>query len=251
MYRRYHFETLVAAAISLCGIYSPSSLATSSGGSPKLASYVSEADFIFRGVVDDVQYALSEPTGPEGTRLPFTYVTFKVNTALKGAPAGKTVTLRFLGGLDKRNGLFMTSDQTPLFDVGDEDVVFAKKGGTLTSLVRNKEGRFRVIGDQVYSDDGQEITVDRKSVVHSGKRHAFEEVMTTRVGDRTMTFQGHGKTEATGTPSKAIRSDVFAQAIVDSVAKTPAAQLEAFGGDDPQAALPEIDMSPAAPPSSR
>ncbi|WP_139556756.1 hypothetical protein [Methylotetracoccus oryzae] len=250
MYRNNHLSKIIAAVIAVGGIYSAESPATSSGGSPKLDAYVSEADFIFRGTVDTVKYELSEPTGPDSAQLPFTFVTFKVSTAMKGAPAGKTVTLRFLGGLDPRTGLFMTSDQTPLFDVGDEDIVFAKKGGTLSSLVRNKEGRFRVIGDQVYSNEGQEVTIDKGKSVHTGKRHAFQEVVTTDVAGRTMSFQSHAKAEAPGTPSNAMRSDAFAQAIVDTVAKSPVARLEAFSGDDPQAALPKIDMTPAAPPSA-
>jgi len=251
MYLTTRFNTIIAAAMAVSGIHSAPSFATSSGGSPKLATYVSEADFIFRGVVEDVRYELSQPTGPDAAQLPFTFVTFKVSSTMKGAPAGRTVTLRFLGGLDPRTGLFMTSDQTPLFDVGDEDIVFARKGGTLSSLVRNKEGRFRVIGDQVYSNEGQEITIDGTKSVHSGKRHAFPQVMTTHVGGRTMSFQGHGPAEAAGTPSKAIGSDVFAQAVTDAAAQEPAARLDAFSGDDPQAALPKIDMTPATPPGDR
>lgn len=249
MYLNNRLSTLIAAAIAVSGIYSAEGFATSSGGSKKLDSYVSEADFIFRGSVDNVKYELSEPTGPDNAQLPFTFVTFKVSSAMKGVPSGKTVTLRFLGGLDSRTGLFMTSDQTPLFDVGDEDIVFARKGGTLSSLVRNKEGRFRVIGDRVYSNEGQEITIDNGKNVHTGKRHTFPEVMTTNVGGRTMSLQSRATAEAPGTPSKAMQSDAFAQAVVDAVAKGPAARVEAFAGDDPQAALPKIDMTPSAPPS--
>jgi REP element-mobilizing transposase RayT len=100
-------------------------------------------------------------------------------------------------------------------------------------------------------DAGLFATIDSGKNVHTGKRHAFQEIMTTSVSGRTMSLQSRGKAEAPGTPSKAMQSDAFAQAVLDVVAKSPTARLEAFAGDDPQAALPKIDMTPAAPPSGR
>src|SRR5690606_39737172 len=45
---------------------------------PTLAEMTAMSDLVFRGVAEDVQYVLSEPGGPEATRVPFTFVTYRV-----------------------------------------------------------------------------------------------------------------------------------------------------------------------------
>lgn len=242
---------VLATAITACLMYTAPSFATSSGGSQELEGYVSEADFIFRGVVEDVKYRLSDPSPKGGAPLPFTYVTYRVNTAMKGSPADKRITLRFIGGLDEQKGLFMGTDQTPLFDVGDEDILFAKQdAGTLGPLVRNAEGRFRVIGEQIYTNDGQEVTLGPKNTVRVGKRHAFEEVLSNSVKGHVMRTQSSTKAEPAGTLTKAIDSDAFAQAITDSVAQKPTGPIYAFRGSDPGEPLAAPDVAPEAPPAA-
>lgn len=242
----------IAVAVTISGTAATPSFATSFSDSPKLESYTSSADFVFRGIVEDVQYALSEPVGPEGTRLPYTFVTFRIGSVMKGMPAGPTVTLRFLGGMDSRNGSFMTSDQTPLFDVDDDNILFAKRNGdSVNPLVRNKNGRFRVISDRIYTDDGQEIILGAGNSIRPGKRHAFEEVLTTRVGDRTMKFQSHGKAEASGSPSDAVAVEEFSKAIEQTVAQTGDDLSTVYAGEAPNSFGQAPDMSAVAPPGSR
>lgn len=247
------FRSFIAIGLALSGAIATPGFATSFVGSPKLASYAGGADFVFRGVVENVRYVLSSPVGQEGIPLPYTFVTFRVNSVMKGTAAGSTVTLRFLGGLDERTGNFMSSDQTPLFDEGDDDILFAtRSGGSLSSLVRNKAGRFRVIENQIYSDEGQEVSLGPDNIVRVGKRHEFPEVQTNRIGGRVMNFQSLGAEKTNDSPSKAITVGAFSQAIEQTAEQFGSARgaAPAFEGDDPNEVIQGPDMTPVAPPGS-
>lgn len=248
------FRSIIAVGLALSGVVANPGFATSFGGSPKLKSYADGADFVFRGVVENVRYKLSNPSGPEGVQLPYTFVTFRVDSVMKGTASDHTVTLRFLGGLDERTGSFMSSDQTPLFDVGDDDILFAtRSGGSLSSLVRNKAGRFRVIDNQIYTDEGQEVSVGSDSIVRAGKRHEFPEVQTNLVGEHVMSFLGHAAKEASDSPSKAIAVEAFSLAIEQTMEQSGSARsaAAAFTGADPNAAIQGPVMTSVAPPASR
>lgn len=116
-----------------------------------------EADFVFEGVVESMVFRLSRAVG-EQPAVPHTFVTYRVERAFKGQAANNRVTLRFLGG---RNGdQVMMGSNAPLIDVGDRDVLFVKGNGLRhCPLVRCAGGRFRVLGDAMYTERGVEVIV--------------------------------------------------------------------------------------------
>src|SRR5262245_51085667 len=101
------WRAIVAIAVAL----SVGSAAEAQEGARSLAKMTGQADLVFRGVVVRVEYALSSPSEPGEPALPHTFVTYRVDEVLHGKVSGPSLTLRFLGGLDERTGLYLrTSD---------------------------------------------------------------------------------------------------------------------------------------------
>ena len=109
---------------------------------PSFDELVSRAEMIFQGSVTDVR---SEWTGEGAQRHIMSYVTLKVEDAIKGNP-GSIVTLRMLGGTV--GGETMEVTDAPKFRVGDRDILFVENNGTqFVPLVGIMHGRFRVKKD--------------------------------------------------------------------------------------------------------
>src|SRR5881275_3182056 len=114
---------------------------------PSFDELVSRAEMIFQGKVTDVR---SEWTGEGAQRHIMSYVTLKVEDAIKGNP-GSTVTLRMLGGTV--GGETMEVADAPKFKVGDRDILFVENNGTqFVPLVGIMHGRFRVKKDEAGRD---------------------------------------------------------------------------------------------------
>src|SRR5689334_3466542 len=114
---------------------------------PSFDELVSRAEMIFQGSVTDVR---SEWTGEGAQRHIMSYVTLKVEDAIKGNP-GSTVTLRMLGGTV--GGETMEVTDAPKFKVGDRDILFVENNGTqFVPLVGIMHGRFRVQKDAAGQD---------------------------------------------------------------------------------------------------
>src|SRR5438094_5159316 len=114
---------------------------------PSFDELVSRAELIFQGSVIDVR---SEWTGEGAQRHIMSYVTLKVEDAIKGNP-GSTVTLRMLGGTV--GGETMEVSDAPKFKVGDRDILFVENNGTqFVPLVGIMHGRFRVKKDTTGQD---------------------------------------------------------------------------------------------------
>jgi hypothetical protein len=114
---------------------------------PSFDDLVSRAEMIFQGKVTDVR---SEWTGEGAQRRIMSYVTLKVEDAIKGDP-GPTVTLRMLGGTV--GGETMEVTDAPKFKVGDRDILFVENNGTqFVPLVGIMHGRFRVKKDAAGQD---------------------------------------------------------------------------------------------------
>ncbi|NEO23287.1 hypothetical protein [Moorena sp. SIO4A5] len=147
---------------------------------PLLTTSVQEAEFIFRGTVEKIQYRLS--SNQRG--LPHTFVTYKVEETLKGrVKPGSLVTLRFIGGHDNK-GNFLTVSGVPFFDVGEMAILFVKGNGKSgCPLVGCAEGRIRVINNQAFSDEGQPILLTSQEQLVYGKHRPLKEVLTHRIGD--------------------------------------------------------------------
>jgi hypothetical protein len=115
---------------------------------PSFDELVSRAEVIFQGSVTDVR---SQWVGEGGQRHIVTYVTFKVDDAIKGSP-GATYTMRMLGGTV--DGQTMEVTDSPKFKKGDRDFLFIEHNGQqFIPLVGIMHGRFHVAHEQ----NGREI----------------------------------------------------------------------------------------------
>src|SRR5438270_14100731 len=125
---------------------------------PSFDELVSRAQMIFQGTVTDVR---SEWTGEGAQRHIMSYVTLKVEEAIKGNP-GASVTLRMLGGTVGSETIEVSD--APKFKVGDRDILFVENNGTqFVPLVGIMHGRFRVKKDEtgrdaVFTNEGSPLS---------------------------------------------------------------------------------------------
>jgi hypothetical protein len=126
---------------------------------PSFDELVTRAEVIFQGTVTDVQ---SQWTGEGAERHIVTYVTLKVEEALKGDP-GASYTVRMFGGTV--DGTTMKVTDTPEFKIGDRDILFVEHNGSqFVPLVGIMHGRFHVKADAargtdvVLKDSGAAVT---------------------------------------------------------------------------------------------
>ncbi len=131
---------------------------------PSFTELVNEAELIFQGTCTDSK---SEWTGDGAQRHIVTFVTFKVEDALKGSP-GATYTIRMLGGTV--DGTTMEVSDSPKFKQGDRDILFVQHNGEqFIPLVGIMHGRYRIEQDQttgaekVMTNGGQALS-DVKNV---------------------------------------------------------------------------------------
>ena len=106
---------------------------------PTFDELVVRAELIFQGSVTNVR---SQWVGEGADRHITSYITFKVEDALKGAP-GTSYTIQMLGGtVDSET---MEVSDSPKFAVGDRDILFVEQNGRqFVPLVGIMHGRFRV-----------------------------------------------------------------------------------------------------------
>ncbi|PYK56556.1 MAG: hypothetical protein DME47_01740 [Verrucomicrobia bacterium] len=135
---------------------------------PSFDELVSRAEVIFQGTVTDVR---SQWVGEGGQRHINSYVTFKVEDAIKGKP-GAQITLQMLGGTVGSETMEVTD--APKFKVGDRDILFVENNGTqFVPLVGIMHGRFRVKKDKtgrdaVFTNEGSPLS----DVTQLGKNEA-------------------------------------------------------------------------------
>jgi hypothetical protein len=185
-----------------------------------LKASAENADFIFRGVVTRIEYRMSanEP------QLPHSFVTFKVEKRLKGQFNQQFVTLRFIGG-PTGNGNFLTVSEVPLFDVGERSILLVQGNGQSgCPLVGCADGRFRIISDQVFTDEGQPIALNNQGELTYGRPLPLAEVINNRIGDisiRDVLSNEESLQDAAG--GRVVRSQ---QELVASSSSLSASQLE-------------------------
>ncbi len=110
---------------------------------PKFDELVSRAEVIFDGEVTGLK---SQWIGEGAQHRIVTFVTFKVNQAIKGDP-GTTYSMRMLGGTV--DGRTMRVTDAPEFKVGDRSILFVENNGSqFIPLVGIQHGSFRVQKDQ-------------------------------------------------------------------------------------------------------
>src|SRR5437016_6614662 len=152
---------------------------------PSFDELVSRAEVIFEGTVTDVR---SQWVGEGGQRHINSYVTFKVEDAIKGKP-GAQITLQMLGGTVGSETMEVTD--APKFNVGDRDILFVENNGTqFVPLVGIMHGRFRVKKDEAGRD-----------AVFTNEGSPFSDV--TQLG----------KSEGAATAGRAISTQEFKQAV--------------------------------------
>ncbi len=109
---------------------------------PTFDQLVTNAEMIFEGTVTTMR---SEWTGQGSERHIVTYVTFKIEDAIKGA-LGAEYTIRMFGGTV--DGQTMEVTDAPRFKAGDRDILFVEHNGTqFIPLVGIMHGRFHVQSD--------------------------------------------------------------------------------------------------------
>lgn len=162
---------------------------------PTFDELVSRAEVIFQGTVTDVR---SQWTGEGAQRRIVSYVTFKVDDAMKGTP-GESYTLRMLGGTV--DGETMEVSDSPKFKAGDRDIIFVENNGSqFIPLVGIMHGRFHV---------DKEATTGR-------------EVITTNEREPLKDLSRLGKQEQTTSTSQALTPNDFKSAIRRAVQSQPA-----------------------------
>ena len=173
------------------------------------------ADFIFKGEVVDVSYRNSTPARATESALPHTFVTYRIDQIFKGSIAlpdptsdGRddppetpdTLTLRFLGGSAGDDDYMLVSG-TPLFDVGDTDVLMVGGNGhKICPLVRCMHGRYRDIERFMYGEDGQEIVGTSEATVRYGKFHHLRDIIMDQIGATAVARVGEVEINETGMP---------------------------------------------------
>jgi hypothetical protein len=125
---------------------------------PTFDQLVTEADTIFEGTVTGMR---SEWTGEGADRHIVTYVTFRVEDAIKGALGGE-YTIRMFGGTV--DGHTIEVSDAPRFKVDDRDILFVTQNGNqFIPLVGIMHGRFHVqpdetgVNEKIAKDNGATV----------------------------------------------------------------------------------------------
>jgi hypothetical protein len=122
----------------------------------EVAELIDGANLVFAGSVARVEYRTAEVAGVEGA-LPYALVTYRVQDVLAGKAPGREFTMTFLGGPDGMGG-FVEVSGVPVFQPGEEDVLFVRDDGeTGCPLVDCEDGRFRVLKERVYNTHGSPV----------------------------------------------------------------------------------------------
>lgn len=168
MSNRGHTLSALACACLLTGGLAASVPAAAAD----LNELASASRFIVHSRVSKIDYTMSEAVKGQAA-VPHTIVTFDVVKSFGGSPGAASITLRFVGGPDGR-GRFMQASNVPVFQLGDEDVLFVRGNGTQgCALAGCIEGRFRVLGGMMYDGTGAPVQrVESGRVVAAGQMPA-------------------------------------------------------------------------------
>lgn len=147
-------------------------------------SLARDSELVFRGKTLNVQYAQSAKVGNEHEPIPHTFVTFEILEVFKGGnKVNSKLTLRIVGG-KRKDGKILDVSSIPLFDLGDDDVLFVKNNGiSYCPFSRCKDGRFRIIKGRVYTEDGDLLMKGEAGKIEIGAYVKLNEVTTHYVGN--------------------------------------------------------------------
>ena len=189
------FNSFFAA---ICAAFVLNSAQATTVIAPSFDELVEQAQVIFQGTVTDAQ---SQWTGEGGNRRIVTYVTFKVDEAIKGE-VGATYTVRMLGGTVGDQTMEVTD--SPKFKVGDRDILFVENNGSqFIPLVGIMHGRFRVQKDKATG----------REVVMSNAGHPVKDVAALGKDDDHAHGKGGTQSSAAAATERALGSSDFKSAI--------------------------------------
>jgi hypothetical protein len=177
-------KTIASLSAAILVALGSSAQAASPEVNDGLRAQVAKSDLVFVGTVADVAYAPSLVAG-DGRGIPHTFVTYEVERVLQGQADSEKITLRFIGGRGEESAFLAVSGQ-PMFDLGDRDVLMVAGNGTSgCPLVDCADGRYRLIRDMVFSEEGRAIENTADGELARTTFYDLEEVMTHRVSQTT------------------------------------------------------------------
>jgi hypothetical protein len=136
---------------------------------PTFDELVTQAEAIFEGTVTGTR---SEWTGEGANRHIVTYVTFKIEDAIKGA-VGAEYSIRMFGGTVGDQTIEVTD--APKFKMGDRDILFVEHNGSqFIPLVGIMHGRFHVQTDATGANE--KITKDSGAAMANVAKLGQDEV---------------------------------------------------------------------------
>ena len=193
-------SALACACLLSGGIAAPAAAAD-------LNELAAASRFIVHSRVSKIDYTMSQAAKGRPA-VPHTVVTFDVVKSLGGSPGASSITLRFIGGPDGR-GRFMQASNVPVFQLGDEDVLFVRGNGAQgCALAGCLDGRFRVLNGMMYDGTGAPVQrVESGHVVAGGPmpaefntirfpRPSFDALMTNAEARDIVARQGMTMAEA-------------------------------------------------------
>lgn len=159
----------LAAATALMAWQAPAVAHNATADGEELKDMAAHSALIARGRVVKVEYKLSERTELDAP-LPHVFVTYQLRDVIMGEIRDEILTLRFIGGPDGSGDFFGVSG-VPLFEEGEEDLLFIRDNGTKTCPLVNCEwGRFRIHDGGVYNTHGSPVrAVLENNVIARGR----------------------------------------------------------------------------------
>lgn len=140
------------------------------------AELFKQSSLVFEGEVTEVRYKNSAPDQGSPKGQPFTFVTYRVITPIRGQ-VGNMFTLRFWGGVST-DETYMSVGNIPDFDVGERDVLFVKRNSVLACPLAGCEaGRFRIVGEKVFTNHGRTLRFRNGKTVSPGAPQKINEVV--------------------------------------------------------------------------
>jgi len=102
----------VGLALAMVAGWATAGLAASPAGARSLQEMVAPAELVFHGVVDNIEYVLSEPVGPEQVRVPYTVSKGQqVQVEFTYENSGETTQIRRAGYYLSTNSTINTADR--------------------------------------------------------------------------------------------------------------------------------------------
>lgn len=189
-------KKLAAAILSLILVMAITPTHASHADGTNTSELVHNADLIFEGKVVNVEYRTSDILNPDDVAMPHTYVTYEITRNFKGHSSDdKLITLRFRGGPDDAGNTLIIPG-VPLFQAGDQDIMFVRGNGVeISPVVGGNFGRFRMSKDAVHSDAWQEIWLLSNGQLDQGKFNEEKKSVTHRIGVHEFTFETENNVE--------------------------------------------------------